>query len=61
MSGKFVFDEKEPILMTGGLSCSEVLIGTIAEMTGLPLMTHPQAVYAGAIGACVAAEKKRKA
>lgn len=61
MSGKFVFDEKEPILMTGGLSCSEVLIATIAEMTGLPLMTHPHAVYAGAIGACVAAEKKRKA
>lgn len=60
MSGKFSFGDESPILMTGGLSCSEVLISTIAEMTGLPLITHPYAVYAGAIGACVAGEKKRK-
>jgi len=58
MTVKFDFDVGEPILMTGGLSRSGLLINIISETTGLKVVTHERATFAGAIGACICAMNK---
>jgi len=51
------FKQSEPILMTGGLSMLNALIKTISKTLGLNVVSDPQALYAGAIGACLCAAK----
>jgi len=53
MAGKFSFDKTKPLLMTGGLSHSNMLIGAIARDVDIEVITHAHANFAGAIGACV--------
>lgn len=60
MSGKINFDLEAPILMSGGLSKSESLIKIISKITGLKVGTHDNALFAGAIGACICAYNKNK-
>ena len=57
MTGKINFDPEAPILMSGGLSRSKSLIEIISKITGLKVETHDNALFAGAIGACVCAYK----
>ena len=59
MSGKLDFDENNPLLMTGGLSRSKVLVDVISRMIGVNVATHEHGLFAGALGACVCAGKKR--
>jgi predicted CoA-substrate-specific enzyme activase len=58
MTVKLDFAENEPILMTGGLSRSKALMDIISKATGLSVITHENALFAGAIGACVCAVNK---
>lgn len=58
MTGKVNFDQDSPVLMSGGLSRSNSLIEVIAKTTGLKVETHKNALFAGAIGACICAYKK---
>jgi len=53
MTAKFDFDKDIPMLMTGGLSRSQVLINVISHATGIKVVTHKHAIFAGAIGACL--------
>jgi len=59
-AGKIDFIKDKPILMTGGLSRSQKLIETIADFIGFEVKTCPQALFAGAIGACIHAMNKEK-
>lgn len=59
-AGKLEFTGDKPLLMTGGLSQSGVLIDTIAQHIGRQVRSCPQALYAGAIGACICAARKDK-
>ena len=56
MAGKIEFTENKPLMMTGGLSRSKVLIDIISKTIGIKVITHDQAIFAGAIGACVRTE-----
>jgi activator of 2-hydroxyglutaryl-CoA dehydratase len=58
MSGKLDFDKSAPLLFTGGLSRSEVLMDIISLSVGLKVITHEQALFAGAVGACICAANK---
>lgn len=58
MSAKFDFDRNKPLLMTGGLSRSKVLLGIISDAVGLPVETHERAAFAGAIGASICGMNK---
>jgi len=60
MAGKFDFDENKPLLMTGGLSRSNVLVKAISQAIGFEVATHAHANFAGAIGACINAANKNK-
>lgn len=60
MVGKFDFDDDTPLLMTGGLSRSQALIKSISRATRLHVITHQDAIFAGAIGACICARDKIK-
>lgn len=60
MTGKINFTKDAPLLMTGGLSKSTALLRIISQTTGLNVITHPRALLAGAVGACLYAENKRK-
>ena len=53
MTAKFDFEKDAALLMTGGLSRSQVLIGAISHAVGVEVITHERAVFAGAIGACL--------
>lgn len=53
MAGKMDFPQDAPVLMTGGLSRSKALIAAISEVTGLHVVTHEYALFAGAVGACI--------
>ena len=59
MAGKLVFAENKPLLMTGGLSRSKVLVDIIARTINAEVITDDYALFAGAIGACVCAKNKR--
>lgn len=59
MTGKIDFVNGTPLLMTGGLSKSTALIKAISKATGLDVITHEQALFAGAIGACICAYNKK--
>ena len=52
------FGQGVPLLMTGGLSRSQALIEAIAAATGLEVITHAMAPFAGAIGACICAQSR---
>ena len=58
MAGKMDFDCGKSLLMTGGLSQSRALVSAISKATGLDVITLKQAVFAGAVGACICAEKR---
>lgn len=58
MTGKINFDLEAPILMSGGLSKSKALIEMISKITGLKVETHDNALFAGAIGACICSYNK---
>ena len=58
MAGKLNFAKNMPLLMTGGLSRSKVLMNIISQTIGLEVITHEHALYAGAIGACICASTK---
>ena len=60
MAGKFDFDKNSPLLMTGGLSRSNILVKTISKAIGHDVITHEYAAFAGAIGACICAVNKDK-
>ena len=60
MAAKFDFDANKPILMTGGLSRSTLLLRIISESVGLRVETHERATFAGAIGACICGMNKTK-
>ena len=60
MTGKIDFIGNMPLLMTGGLSKSEVLRRIISQTIGLDVVTHKYALFAGAVGACVCAENRKK-
>jgi len=53
MTGKFVFDKTKPLLMTGGLSRSDVLVEIISQAIGFKVVTDKHSTFAGAIGACI--------
>jgi predicted CoA-substrate-specific enzyme activase len=55
MTGKLDFTGSEPLLMTGGLSRSEVLMRIISQTINLDVITHKLAFFAGAVGACISA------
>jgi predicted CoA-substrate-specific enzyme activase len=57
-AGKMHFAGEQPLLMTGGLSSSDMLVQTISQAIGLKVVSHPYALYAGAIGAAVCAMRK---
>lgn len=57
-AGKIEFTADKPILMTGGLSRSGLLIDTIAKHIGYEVKSCDYSLYAGAIGACISAAKK---
>ncbi|MEL1135573.1 acyl-CoA dehydratase activase [Desulfitobacterium sp. THU1] len=57
-AGKIDFTTDQPLLMTGGLSKSALLIDTIAQAIGYEVKSCAEAVYAGAIGACICAANK---
>lgn len=57
-AGKLEFTADKPILMTGGLSQSGLLMDTIAQHIGYEVKSCSQALYAGAIGACLCAAQK---
>ena len=59
MTGKFDFFEGKPLLMTGGLSRSAVLMSIISQAIGFEVITHQHALFAGAVGACVCAKNKK--
>ncbi|MDR0649091.1 MAG: acyl-CoA dehydratase activase [Synergistaceae bacterium] len=58
MTGKVGFTGTAPLLMTGGLSKSALLIRIIAQAISLDVITHELALFAGAVGACVCAGDK---
>ncbi|MCL2234846.1 MAG: acyl-CoA dehydratase activase [Defluviitaleaceae bacterium] len=53
MTAKMGFDGTNPLLMTGGLARSNMLVSAIAKVTGFVVKTDQNAQFAGAIGACV--------
>ena len=58
MTSKINFIQKTPLLMTGGLSKSMALIRAISQTIGIDVITHEHALFAGAVGACICAQKK---
>jgi hypothetical protein len=48
-----------PVMLTGGLALNEGMVGAMKELmaksreTNLEVLTHPDAIYAGAIGAAL--------
>ena len=59
MTGKLNFSAGAPLLMTGGLARSKSLIRIISQTTGLDVITHDYALFAGSVGACICAVTKR--
>ena len=59
MTVKIDLSNDMPLLMTGGLSRSQVLMNIISRTTGLDVVTHEQALFAGAIGACICAINRK--
>lgn len=59
MTSKANFSEGLPLLMTGGLSKSNALVDVISQTIGLDVFTHEHSLFAGALGACVCAAKKK--
>ncbi|MDD4593385.1 MAG: acyl-CoA dehydratase activase [Parabacteroides sp.] len=59
-SSKLDFSENTPLLMTGGLTISKALIDTISTTIDHEVITHKYALHAGAIGACICANKKQR-
>lgn len=53
MTARIGFDGMFPLLMTGGLARSAMLVSAIAKATGFNVKTDPNAQFAGAIGACI--------
>ena len=56
--GKVDFDQEKPLLMTGGLSKSKAIIKTISKIIGYEVITDSNALFAGALGACICAYNK---
>ncbi len=54
------FTGDNPILMTGGLSRSSVLVEIIEKSIGFQVQSSDYSLYAGAIGACISAAKKEE-
>jgi len=59
MTGKLDFTESKPLLMTGGLSRSSVLVDITSRTIGLEVVTHKHAPFVGAVEACICASNKR--
>ncbi|MFP3155543.1 acyl-CoA dehydratase activase [Lachnospiraceae bacterium ZAX-1] len=55
---KLKLSDNEPILLTGGLSRSKILVDIISNMSGYEVLTHDLSVFAGAIGACICADRQ---
>ena len=51
------FRVKGDLVLTGGLCGSESFLRVLSQKTGLPVGTHPDGRYAGAIGAALIAEQ----
>ena len=49
-----------PILFTGGVSHCQVVSRMLETHLGMPVHTHPDAQFAGAIGAAVIGQRQRK-
>lgn len=49
-----------PILFTGGVSHCQVFSRMLETHLGMPVHTHPDAQFAGAIGAAVIGQRQRK-
>ncbi len=60
MTSRLAFATDARLLMTGGLSRSNRLVAVLAETTGFSVQTHEEAVFAGALGACVCARDRRR-
>ena len=58
MTCKLDFARGKPLLMTGGLSRSNLLVSIISQTTGLEVVSHEHALFAGAVGACICAENR---
>jgi len=50
---------KHTSLMTGGLSRPNILVKAISQAIGFEVTTHTHARFAGAIGACICAVKRK--
>ena len=59
MTSKIDFIKDTPLLMTGGLSRSKVLLQIISRTIGIDVVTHDYALFAGAVGACICAENRK--
>ena len=59
MTGKLDFADGKPLLMTGGLSRSKLLMSIISQTIGLEVISHEYALFAGATGACICAENRQ--
>ncbi len=57
LMGKFSFEDGLPLLLTGGLSESESVALALSQTLGREIHRHPHSPFAGAIGACLQAEK----
>ena len=53
------FGIKDSLFLTGGLCDSPYFIRVLSQKMGRPVTTHPQARYAGALGAALAAAKRK--
>ncbi len=49
-----------PILFTGGVSHCQRFTHMLESHLGMPVQTHPDAQFAGAIGAAVIGQRQRK-
>jgi predicted CoA-substrate-specific enzyme activase len=52
-AGKLELAPNRPLLMTGGLSACATLRAMLSKTMELPVIDHPYALYAGAVGAAV--------
>jgi len=53
MVARVGFEPSKPLLMTGGLAQSRMLVDAISKASGFEVKTHKYAQFAGAIGACL--------
>lgn len=58
--GKAGFLENDTLLLTGGLAQSKIIRKTIANITKMNIVSDPQSIYAGAIGACIYGKNKNE-